>query len=94
MSKEIIWRPLAEQDREAIMDYIAQDNPLAAADLDDEIETKVSALSQNPRLYKPGRIKGTREMVVRPNYVVVYQENKQSVEIIRVLHTAQQWPAP
>jgi addiction module RelE/StbE family toxin len=74
------------------MTFIAQDNPLAALELDDEIEEKTAALIKHPRLYKPGRMKGTREMVVRPNYVVVYQDGKQAVTILRVLHTAQQWP--
>ena len=50
------------------------------------------ALIDHPRLYKPGRMKGTREMVVHPNYVVVYQENKTEVVILRVLHARQQWP--
>jgi len=35
---------------------------------------------------------GTREMVVSPNYVVIYEENACDVTILRVLHTAQQWP--
>nr|WP_232516612.1 type II toxin-antitoxin system RelE/ParE family toxin [Thauera sp. K11] len=76
------------------MDYIAEDNPVAALDLDELIEEKTNALADHPRLYKPGRMKGTREMVVHPNYVVVYQENSKAktVTIVRVLHAAQQWP--
>ena len=35
---------------------------------------------------------GTREMVVRPNYIVVYADDLQTVTILRVLHAAQQWP--
>jgi addiction module RelE/StbE family toxin len=46
----------------------------------------------HPKLYKPGRMKGTREMVIRPNYVVVYRENKTDITILRVLHAARQWP--
>lgn len=90
--RRVTWRPMAREDRASIMDYIAQDNPLTAADLDDEIETKTSALAKHPRLYKPGRVKGTREMVIRPNYVVIYQEAGDEVAILRVLHAAQQWP--
>jgi addiction module RelE/StbE family toxin len=90
----IIWRPAARQDRAAIMDYIAADNPAAALDLDELIEEKTQALIDHPRRYKPGRMKGTREMVVHPNYLVVYQENSQAktVTILRILHAAQQWP--
>ena len=37
-------------------------------------------------------MKGTREMVIRPNYVVVYRESKTEIAILRVLHAAQHWP--
>ena len=45
-----------------------------------------------PKLYKAGRLKGTREIVVRPNYVMVYRVTGDVVEVLRVLHAAQQWP--
>lgn len=88
----LVWRPMAVEDRASIMDYIAQDNPGAALERDEEIEAKTDALVSHPKLYKPGRIKGTREMVIRPNYVVVYRETPAEVTILRVLHVAQQWP--
>ena len=37
-------------------------------------------------------MKGTREIVVRPNYVMVYDVEGNTITILRVLHTAQQWP--
>jgi addiction module RelE/StbE family toxin len=86
------WRPLSLADRDAIMEYIAQDNPSAAIDLDLEFETKAENARQRPKLYRPGRVKGTREIVVRPNYVMVYRITGDLVEVLRVLHTAQQWP--
>ena len=86
------WRPAARADLRAIIDYISDDNPAAALALQDEIEVKVARLPQNPRLYRPGRVEGTREMVVRPNYLVVYAENPEAVTILRVLHAAQLWP--
>ena len=35
---------------------------------------------------------GTREMVVRSNYVVIYTEDARAVTVLPVLHAAQQWP--
>jgi toxin ParE1/3/4 len=90
--KRLQWRPLGVADRVAIMDYIAQDNPAAAIDLDDEFEAKAEQARQRPTLYKPGRIKGTREIVVRPNYVIVYRVAGDAVEVLRVLNAAQRWP--
>jgi toxin ParE1/3/4 len=88
----LAWRPMALADRDAIMDYIAQDNPSAAIDLDLEFEAKAENARIRPRLYKAGRVKGTREIVVRPNYVLVYRVIGNVVEVLRVLHAAQQWP--
>jgi toxin ParE1/3/4 len=86
------WREAARADLLAIVDYISDDNPNAAQQLKDEIEEKVSRLPEHPKLYKPGRVDGTREMIVRPNYIVVYTEDGSDLVILRVLHAAQQWP--
>ena len=86
------WRPLALTDRDAIMAYIAQDNPSAAIGVDLEFEAKAESARLSPKLYKPGRMKGTREIVVRPNYVMVYRITRDLIEVLRVLHAAQQWP--
>ena len=86
------WRPLSLADRDTIMEYIARDNPTAAIDLDLQFEAKAENARQRPTLYRPGRMKGTREIVVRPNYVMVYRVTGDLVEMLRVLHAAQQWP--
>ena len=86
------WREAARADLLAIVDYISDDNPDAAQRLKDEIEAKAAKLPEHPKLYRPGRVVGTREMVVRPNYVVIYTVNAEAVTILRVLHAAQQWP--
>jgi addiction module RelE/StbE family toxin len=86
------WREAARADLLAIVDYISDDNPDAAQQLKDDIEAKVEKLVEHPKLYRPGRVAGTREMVVRRNYVVVYAEDARAVSILRVLHASQQWP--
>jgi addiction module RelE/StbE family toxin len=85
---------MALADRDTIMDYIAQDNPAAAIELDDEFEAKAEQARQRPTLYKTGRVRGTREIVVRPNYVLVYriEDEGNTLVVLRVLHAAQQWP--
>ncbi len=86
------WRQTARADLLAIVDYISDDNPDAAQRLKDDIEAKAAKLPEHPKLYRAGRVPGTREMLVRSNYVVIYTENARAVTILRVLHTAQQWP--
>lgn len=89
---DLEWKAAAITDLLAIIDYISDDNPDAAQYLKDEIDQKTSLLTERPQLYRPGRVGGTREMVVRPNYVVAYTENPEMVTILRVLHAAQKWP--
>lgn len=86
------WKATAIADLLAIVDYISDDNPDAAQALKDEIEAKTSRIPDNPQLYRVGRVDGTREMVVRPNYIVIYVEDDSAVTVLRVLHAAQQWP--
>lgn len=90
----LVWRPTALADREAIMDYIAQDNPAAAIALDDEFEARAEQARQRPTMYRIGRVRGTREIVVRPNYVMVYriEDDGDTLAVLRVKHAAQQWP--
>lgn len=94
MSLLLRWRPMALEDRAAIMDFIAADNVAAAIALDLVFEAKAEAARKRPTLYKPGRVKGTREIIVRPSYLMIYRVLPDAVEILRVLHAAQQWPAP
>ena len=90
--RDLEWEDLAVADPRAIVDYISDDNPEAAQALKDDIETKASQLRQNPRLYRVGRVDGTREMVVRSNYIVVHAEDPRTVTILRVRHAARRWP--
>jgi toxin ParE1/3/4 len=90
---QIEWRPQARADLLEIVAYIADDNPDAAQVLKDEIEAKAAKLPEHPKLYKPStRVKGMRELVVRSNYIVLYRETPQWVEVVNVLHARRQWP--
>ena len=85
-------RPAARADLRAIVDRISDHDPDAALTLADEIEAKAGRLPEHPRLCRRGRVPGTREMVVRPNWVVTYAERGGAVTILRVLHAARRWP--
>ena len=54
-------------------DYISQDNPLAAIVLDDEFGEAAQRACARPERLKRGRVKGTREMVVKPHYILIYR---------------------
>lgn len=76
----------------AIVDFISEDNPDAAQELKNEIEAKTEKLREFPELYNPGRKRGTRELVVHKNYIVIYRVMPKQVEVLRVKHAAQQRP--
>jgi addiction module RelE/StbE family toxin len=87
------WSVFSLADRTAIFDYIEADNPRAAVVIDDRIETRVMGLTQFPEIGRPGRIEGTRELVISGTpYIAAYRIAGETVRILRVLHGAQQWP--
>ncbi|NCN23821.1 MAG: type II toxin-antitoxin system RelE/ParE family toxin, partial [Gallionella sp.] len=83
----VLWRTKARSGLALITGYIAERNPIAAQRLKDAIEQSVSNLPQHPYLYRSGLVAGTREIVVHPNYVVVYRVTIFAIEIINVLHS-------
>ena len=89
----LVWLKRAIHDRDAQLDYIAQDNPQAAVSQGDRIDEQVDILLQHPQMGRPGRKQGTRELVIsRTPFVVVYRIKGKRIELLRLLHGAQQWP--
>ena len=86
------WKATAIADRKQITAYIARDNPRAAREIGDMFISKAAFLDQYPTMGRLGRVKGTRELVVHSNYILVYRIIGQLVEILRVKHAAQKWP--
>ena len=84
-------RALRNLDEEA--EYIARDDPDAAAQMVDRIATSVERLATHPALGRTGRVPSTRELVVSGTpYVVPYRVRGETVEILRVFHGARKWP--
>jgi plasmid stabilization system protein ParE len=91
----IDWTERAVNDLESLLEYIAQDDLPTAQRVGGDILEVVSRLERFPGSGKPGRVKGTRELLLVPRglpYVVVYEAGVQSVCILRVLHSAREWP--
>ncbi len=82
----------ALENLDAIAVYIARDNPMRAGSFVGEIKDKTNLLSQFPAMGRPGRVPGTRELVVHENYVVPYRVKDGVVQILRIQHVARLWP--
>jgi len=89
----IVWSLFAVEDRTGIFDYIEQDDPSTAINVDERIMEQTEKLTQFPELGRPGRVEGTRELVVnRTPFIVIYCIQKGTIRILRILHSAQAWP--
>ena len=86
------WSDEATTDLVDIIDYIEQRNTIAAHDLHASILQSAESLPLMPYLFRLGRVSGTREHVVHPNYIVVYRVGDDVIDILRVLHSHQQYP--
>lgn len=87
------WSPWALKDRDAIFDFIEQDNPRAAIEIDTRIAEQTQRLLLFPESGRIGRCAGTREQVIdRTPYIAAYRIYDDRVRILRVLHEAQSWP--
>lgn len=91
MQVEWLRRALLNLEQEAA--YIARDNPRTAAALVLEADETTRLLARHPDMGRPGRVSGTRELVL-PNfpYIIPYRVKEQRVEILRVFHTSRKWP--
>ena len=89
---KVIWTPEAEQDRDDIWLHIAADNVRAAARLDELFSDAAARIADHPKLGRPGKIAGTRELIPHESYRLVYEIEGESVWILALVHTARKWP--
>jgi addiction module RelE/StbE family toxin len=89
----ILWSPRAIEHLKHLRAYIAQDNPKAASRAAAAVLDAVERLAEFPNLGRPGRVAGTRELVV-PGipYVIPYRLRGDRLEIVAVFHGRQKWP--
>jgi toxin ParE1/3/4 len=87
------WLRQALRNLDAEAAYIAQDSPQSAATFVRHMINSAAMLAELPQMGRPGRVPGTRELVVtRFPYLLPYRVRGQAVEILRVFHTARKWP--
>jgi toxin ParE1/3/4 len=94
---KLVWLPRAIADRNAQLDHIARDSVRAAIEQGDRIDDQVSQLIEHPKIGRDGRMKDTFELVIsRTPFIAVYRlrPRPRRIELLRLLHGAQQWPPP
>lgn len=88
----VVWTPEAQQDRAIVWDYIAADNPQAAARLDALFSDAAARLADHPKLGRAGAIPGTHELIPHESYRLVYEIKRETVWVLALVHTGRQWP--
>jgi len=89
----IRWTYKALDNLDAAVEFIAADNPGAAQKVARIIQVPVQLLAEQPGIGRPGRVAGTRELVVSGlPYIIPYLEQDGSVIILRIMHASMKWP--
>ena len=89
----IRWTPSATEDLRQITNYLFEKTPENAAKMIREIYSVPASLARFPNSGRAGKKSGTREWIM-PSlpYVIVYQVKADALNVVRVLHGAQDWP--
>jgi toxin ParE1/3/4 len=90
--RNLIWRPSALDQLDSLVGYIAERNRIAAERIEGLVHHAATILERAPMAGRPGRVAGTREWIVHPNYVLIYRVTRTQIIILRVLHARQSYP--
>ena len=89
----IVWSPRAITHLADLRAYSARDNPNAATRIATTLLAAVERLAELPNLGRPGKVAGTRKLVVPGTpYVIPYRLRGDRLEIVAVFHRRQKWP--
>ena len=87
------WTRGAEKNLDEIESYVAQDKPGAAVETVLLVIDTVCLLADNPAMGRPGRVEGTRELIISDTpFIVPYRVRNNVVEVLRVFHHSRKWP--
>ena len=90
--------PRAERDLDEVCSYISSDNPEAAARVRQTILQIADFLAEHRELGRLIRDAGPRHADIRwfviprfRNYIIFYQPSWETIIVVRILHSSQDW---
>lgn len=90
---KIAWTRLAVADLNNAYEYIAAERPSSAIQIIERIEKSIDSIRKHPQLGRPGRVDGTRELIIPGTaFIVPYRIKNNKLEILAVIHGARCWP--
>jgi toxin ParE1/3/4 len=89
MALKLRWTNRALGRLDNIAAYIAKDNPQRAESFTNELRKKVEIL-KSQQIGTAWKIFGTKQYVLHPNYIAIYKVKGNEVQILTILHSAQE----
>jgi addiction module RelE/StbE family toxin len=90
---KVSWLGGALADLRGIKDHIGRDNPAAARRVVKAIKDGADLLKDHPGIGRPGRLAGTRELVIRHYpFILAYRQTEAALQVLAVVHTSRRWP--
>jgi toxin ParE1/3/4 len=89
----LAWSASALNDRIEIFEHVSIDDPGAAIHIDQRIDDLIRGLLRFPEIGRPGRVPGTRELVIMgTGLIAAYRIDGDTIRVLRLLHGARKWP--
>jgi toxin ParE1/3/4 len=90
---KLVWSPRAIRHLVALRRHIAKDSERNAALVAQRILRAVDLLATQPEMGRPGRVLGTRELVVPDTgFIIPYRVRGERLDLIAIFHGRQRWP--
>ena len=90
---KVVWSPRAIRHLVALRRRIAKDSEQNAALVAERILRAVDILATQPGVGRPGRVPGTRELVVPDTgFIIPYRASRERLDLIAIFHGRQRWP--
>lgn len=89
MTLKVRWTNRALGRLDTIAAYIAKDSPTRVKTFTQELRKKVDIL-KSQQIGKAWKVFGTKQYVLHPNYMAIYKVKDGEVQILTILHSAQE----
>ncbi len=90
---KIVWTRRALPEIDQAFAFVARDSPAAASAMVAAMEARAAVLAEHPEIGRPGRMDGTRELVLSGlPYTLPYRVRDGRIEILAVFHISRAWP--
>lgn len=88
----LLWTPRALADVAAVLAEIATEDPGAASRFTSRLLELETTLASQPQIGRPGRVTGTRELIVHPRYILAYRVRGELIELLTFRQGARRSP--